>query len=143
MNIRDVCHSLVSQFNQSNGCPFQDSPRSDASPRDLSNGQGVRSKFDRGPRTHHGPNLNGIHANKKPFVKQRVPNADDFPVLGGSTTPPARQPNGAPTAAQVLQAPPPVKKEASQASTRGPSPDLPKVNGTIAKVRNRPMQRVL
>ena len=132
---------------QSHGCHFQDSSRSDASPKDLSHGQGVRSKFDRGPRSHHGANLNGMHANKKPFVKQRVPNADDFPILGGSTTPPTRQPNGlpngAPTAAQVLQAPPPVKKETSQASTRGPSPDLPKVNGTIAKVRNRPIQCVL
>ncbi|KIL71734.1 hypothetical protein M378DRAFT_183092 [Amanita muscaria Koide BX008] len=98
------------------------------------NGQGGRSTFDRGPRNHHGSNVNGSHANKKTGLsKQRVPNADDFPVLGGSVTPPARQanslPNGAPTAAQVLQAPPPIKKESSQASTRGPSPDSTKVNG--------------
>lgn len=46
-------------------------------------------------------------------VKQRVPNADDFPVLAGTVTPPSKScvtTNG-PTAAQVLQAPPPVKKE--------------------------------
>ena len=45
--------------------------------------------------------------------KQRVPNADEFPVLGGSSTPP--QVNGhtghnGPTAAQILQAPA-VRKE--------------------------------
>jgi hypothetical protein len=45
-----------------------------------------------------------------------VPNADEFPVLGGSSTPP--QVNGysthtGPTAAQVLQAPP-VRKDTSK-----------------------------
>ncbi|KAK7694976.1 hypothetical protein QCA50_002164 [Cerrena zonata] len=51
---------------------------------------------------------------------QRVPSADEFPVLGGNSTPPLRSPgaNGSlvnghngPTAAQILQAPPPVRKE--------------------------------
>jgi hypothetical protein len=53
-----------------------------------------------------------------------VPNADEFPVLGGSSTPP--QVNGynthtGPTAAQVLQAPP-VRKDTSKSdnsSTEG------------------------
>jgi hypothetical protein len=67
----------------------------------------------------------------KPVVpKQRVPNADEFPVLGGSTTPPARSPaasvnghvNGhsGPTAAQVLQAaPPPSRKDLVKELFRG------------------------
>lgn len=62
---------------------------------------------------------------------QRVPSADEFPVLAGSSTPPLRSPgangtflngHGGPTAAQVLQAPAPHKKE-SQPGTRGGSPD--------------------
>lgn len=66
--------------------------------------------------------------------QQRVPNADEFPVLAGSTTPPTRSPNGVltngnghqgPTAAQVLLAPPPVRKDnATEPSTPGGSPDL-------------------
>ncbi|KAF8215968.1 hypothetical protein K438DRAFT_1954654 [Mycena galopus ATCC 62051] len=86
-------------------------------------------------------------------VKQRVPNADEFPVLGGATTPPKRLPgaNGVlpngnghagPTAAQILQAPRPVRSNTanssqavSQAVTpRGVTPDRvkdtkPEVNG--------------
>jgi hypothetical protein len=68
------------------------------------------------------------------MVKQRVPNADDFPVLAGSTTPPARSPghtsltNGhvhsGPTAAQVLQAPAPIRKDTgNESSTRDGTPD--------------------
>lgn len=70
-------------------------------------------------------------------MKQRVPNADDFPVLAGSTTPPARSPGGlvnghthsGPTAAQVLQAPAPIRKDSgkdSGASDGSPEPDLTK-----------------
>ena len=73
-----------------------------------------------------------------------MPNADEFPVLAGSITPPIRTPaingfsgNGGvpngPTAAQVLQAPPPPRKDSKESSTRGTTPDpgrgnLPKVN---------------
>ncbi|KAJ7246283.1 hypothetical protein B0H12DRAFT_763497 [Mycena haematopus] len=79
------------------------------------------------------------------FVKQRVPNADEFPVLAGTTTPPTRTPgmNGSlpngnghagPTAAQILQAPRPVRSNSSQAVTpRGVTPERvktkPDVNG--------------
>jgi len=70
---------------------------------------------------------------KKPYAqKQRVPNADEFPVLNGSTTPPSRSPgslNGAtvnghngPTAAQVLQAPPPRRDSPRDSNTRSGSP---------------------
>lgn len=48
-------------------------------------------------------------------ARQRIPNPDDFPVLAGSTTPPSRSPGPhgrfGPTAAQVLQAPPPTTKK--------------------------------
>jgi len=91
------------------------------------------------------------------MVKQRVPNADEFPVLAGSTTPPARSPgvngslpngNGhaAPTAAQILQAPRPVRSNSSQAVTsRGVTPERvkelkPEVNG--AEVHSSPKMPV-
>ncbi|RDB29633.1 hypothetical protein Hypma_015741 [Hypsizygus marmoreus] len=84
---------------------------------------------------------NGVRSDKRPTaVRQRVPNADEFPVLAGSITPPTRSPgvngiltNGnGPTAAQVLQAPPPVRKDTSkESSTRGPTPDL--VKPTVSK----------
>lgn len=77
--------------------------------------------------------INGPRAIKSVVAaKQRVPNADEFPVLGGSTTPPSRSPasnghvNGhvGPTAAQVLQAPPPMRRDSSKASTsRSQTPD--------------------
>ncbi|KIJ21945.1 hypothetical protein PAXINDRAFT_159931 [Paxillus involutus ATCC 200175] len=77
---------------------------------------------------------NGPRVEKKPVVKhQRVPNADEFPVLGGSTTTSSRSSvNGAPavngpagpTAAQVLQAPAPFRKESQKESTtRSTSPE--------------------
>lgn len=65
-------------------------------------------------------------------------------MLAGSTTPPTRSPglngtilngngHGAPTAAQVLQAPPPVRKDCpKESSTRGTTPDP--VKSTVAKV---------
>ncbi|KAL0951467.1 hypothetical protein HGRIS_008155 [Hohenbuehelia grisea] len=115
------------------------------------------------------PRFNGLKTNqsavaardKKPAVVpkpylQRVPNADDFPVLAGSTTPPTRSPglngitNGfhGPTAAQVLQAPPPFRRRDStrESSTRGTSPDSAKgakakevePNGTTAEVAPEP-----
>ncbi|KAJ7293095.1 hypothetical protein C8J57DRAFT_15981 [Mycena rebaudengoi] len=82
-------------------------------------------------------------ANKRAaMVKQRVPNADEFPVLMGSTTPPTRSPgvNGSlpngnghagPTAAQILQAPRPVRSNSAQAITsRGVTPERVKVNSS-------------
>ena len=43
-----------------------------------------------------------------------MPNADDFPVLGGDKTPaPTANGNSGLTAAQVLQAPAPAKKKES------------------------------
>ena len=79
-------------------------------PRQASSGSTTPS--ERGPR-----GVNGVHSRPPKSApvppKQRVPNADEFPVLGGSSTPP--QANGhtshnGPTAAQVLQAPA-VRKE--------------------------------
>ncbi|KAI0294975.1 hypothetical protein BC826DRAFT_1104445 [Russula brevipes] len=80
---------------------------------------GSTTPSERGPR-----GANGVHTRSSKSTpalpKQRVPNADEFPVLGGSSTPP--QVNGhathtGPTAAQVLQAPAvrkdPPKLEAS------------------------------
>ncbi|KAF7784034.1 hypothetical protein Agabi119p4_199 [Agaricus bisporus var. burnettii] len=87
---------------------------------------------------HHGFNSQHNHYNGKlqklnvqGNMKQRVPNADDFPVLAGTITPPSKSPltvNG-PTAAQILQAPAPMRKEVSslingkEASTRGTTPE--------------------
>lgn len=75
--------------------------------------------------------MNGARINKNLLsTKQRVPNADEFPVLGGSTTPPTRsgvngllngQVHAGPTAAQVLQAPAPVKKEPAKDVRVSPS----------------------
>ncbi|KAI0348342.1 hypothetical protein BDW22DRAFT_78702 [Trametopsis cervina] len=63
-----------------------------------------------------------------PLKSQRVPSADEFPVLNGSSTPPLRSPGASaangwsgPTAAQVLKAPAPPRDE-SQPGTRGASP---------------------
>lgn len=57
--------------------------------------------------------------------QQRVPGADEFPVLGGSITPPGRSPAAltfkGPTAAQVLQAPPPRKDSARSPTLAEPA----------------------
>ncbi|THH18547.1 hypothetical protein EW146_g2451 [Bondarzewia mesenterica] len=85
-------------------------------------------------RTPSGPKqfnhaVNGPRPSRPSIPKQRVPNADEFPVLGGSTTPPSRSPafNGhvnGPTAAQVLQAPPPARKDSTKdSSSRSQTPD--------------------
>ncbi|TFK77296.1 hypothetical protein BDN72DRAFT_830459 [Pluteus cervinus] len=102
-----------------------------------------------GTRHNQMVNGNGPRVEKRNHFppKQRVPNADEFPVLGGSTTPPSRA-NGVangqngPTAAQVLQAPPPIKKESSRDSRVSPSESFrsapskdprPEVNGTLSE----------
>ncbi|KAF8973610.1 hypothetical protein BDZ97DRAFT_1647598 [Flammula alnicola] len=117
----------------------------EGSSRSHSSDAGNRPKFQQGGK-HPNGGPNG-HANKKAQAfrqQQRVPNADEFPVLGGSTTPPNRNPavngflsNGGapngPTAAQVLQAPPPARKDSSkESSTRGTTPDP--VRGIPSKV---------
>ncbi|KAF8898950.1 hypothetical protein BD779DRAFT_49362 [Infundibulicybe gibba] len=106
----------------------------DGSSRSQSTDPGSRPRFPPSAKPNHGI-TNGARPDKR-VVKQRVPNADEFPVLTGSTTPPARSPgvngylpNGighsGPTAAQVLQAPPPARKDSSKgSSTRGATPDL-------------------
>ena len=79
----------------------------------------------------HQPQMNGVkNYDKRPgFKPQRVPQADEFPALAGSSTPRNRSPgstgsvNGsAPTAAQVLSRPPPQRGD-SGAQTREPSPE--------------------
>lgn len=77
-----------------------------------------------------------------PPKPQRVPNADEFPVLGGSVPSSRASSNGTttpgysgPTAAQVLQAPAPRK----DSQTRGNTPDqlvsasAPKVRSSIVR----------
>lgn len=115
------------------------------------NGNELNGKVDSRPRNGFGykgspnnvaPQMNG----KRPLpLKQRLPNADDFPVLAGSTTPPsAKVVNGyfnghsGPTAAQILQAPAPARSTSSNV-TRSASPDStsstkdfrPEVNGAV------------
>ncbi|KAJ6503292.1 hypothetical protein C8R47DRAFT_197461 [Mycena vitilis] len=110
-----------------------------------------RSPNDAAARPRGGPGgkagFNAQPHKRMSVMKQRVPNADEFPVLGGSTTPPVRAngsslPNGnghaGPTAAQILQAPRPARSTSSQPITpRGVSPERvkevkPDVNGTEA-----------
>ncbi|KZP25404.1 hypothetical protein FIBSPDRAFT_1041544 [Athelia psychrophila] len=91
------------------------------------------SSEDQRPRYPQGAKPNGVtNGFKKPYAqRQRVPNADEFPVLASSTTSPSRSPgsltgaalNGhnGPTAAQVLQAPPP-RRDSTRDSTRSGSP---------------------
>lgn len=73
------------------------------------NGNGKPSDYPRGPpRGSYQANGRPERANRggnSPNPKQRVPSADEFPVLSGSTTPTATV-NGfhhGPTAAQVLK----------------------------------------
>jgi hypothetical protein len=105
----------------------------EGSSRSHSTDPGSRARFSHGVKPNN--MATGARVDKRPTPKQRVPNADEFPVLAGSTTPPSRSPgvNGVltngnghygPTAAQVLQAPPPVRRDsAKEPSTRGATPD--------------------
>ncbi|KDR85400.1 hypothetical protein GALMADRAFT_357277 [Galerina marginata CBS 339.88] len=133
-----------------------DAPRQkngvEGSSRSHSSDAGTRPRFHQGSK-HPNAGSNG-HVNnntkKAPPLRQpqqRVPNADEFPVLAGSVTPPNRMPgtngfmsNGhghnGPTAAQVLQAPARVRKDGSkESSTRGTSPDP--TPGNPSKVRKQ------
>lgn len=91
---------------------IQPSPKGDSKPQE--NGR-FRPGVNGQPK---GSPVNGVDK-RNGHVRQRVPNADDFPVLAGSVTPPSRRspgphlPNG-PTAAQVLQAPAPARKDSSK-----------------------------
>lgn len=133
--------SLVDKLNNLNLRDDQ-RPKShvDGTSRPQSGEAGHKSKFQ--PNGKHHPGPNGHHKKgqslKQP-APQRVPSADEFPVLAGSVTPP-KLVNGfghlGPTAAQVLQAPPPVRKEASkESSTRGTTPEP--VRNTSVKVSTR------
>ncbi|KAI0066457.1 hypothetical protein BV25DRAFT_1796507 [Artomyces pyxidatus] len=85
----------------------------------------------------------GPRAAARPPIKQRVPNADEFPVLGGSTTPPTRSPgvnghaNGfsGPTAAQVLQSAP-MRRELSKDSLSTASEPQEPVRHQAPKAEN-------
>jgi len=105
----------------------QPSPKADSKPQE--NGR-FRPGVNGQPK---GSPVNGVDK-RNGHVRQRVPNADDFPVLAGSLTPPSRRspgphlPNG-PTAAQVLQAPAPMRKDSSKDGS-------PRVESQLAKVSN-------
>ncbi|TDL28227.1 hypothetical protein BD410DRAFT_894310 [Rickenella mellea] len=92
------------------------------------NGRSTPSEGGGNPRAVNGyKQTNGIRNDKRYTPRQRIPNADDFPVLVGSTTPPSRSPgpNGraGPTAAQVLQAPPPARRASRELISNGDSSD--------------------
>jgi hypothetical protein len=63
----------------------------------------------------NGPPVAQNRQDKRPYAKQRVPGADEFPTLAGTAPSPSRSPgvNGYTerTAAQVLQAPAPSRKD--------------------------------
>lgn len=100
--------------------------RDDAQPRVNGTAASSRSQSTDGSRSR-GTKSNGPpRADKKFAPKQRVPNADEFPVLGGSTSSSRSSVNGScgPTAAQVLQAPAPPRKETTKdPATRAASPE--------------------
>jgi hypothetical protein len=104
-------------------------PTSGIEGRPYTSENGHRLKSQANGKHHYQPGLNG-HAKKGQPMKQqiqRVPNADEFPVLAGSVHPP-KLVNGnghsGLTAAQVLQAPPPARKDGSrEPSTRDTSPE--------------------
>ncbi|KAI0936709.1 hypothetical protein AcV5_004781 [Taiwanofungus camphoratus] len=100
------------------------------SSRSQSTEPGSRRGFSQSYRSNHLPNVSRPEKKFSPPKPQRVPNADEFPVLT-STTPPLRSPGthgpastgySGPTAAQVLQAPPPARKD-SQSILRGTTPE--------------------
>lgn len=111
---------------------------------------GYKNGYGPGKRPMNGHN-HGYSHREPQQSRQRVPSADEFPVLSGSTTPPARSPavlNGVshgPTAAQVLQAPAPAKKATSKASSMTKGSDSgtdrassPSENGSEASSHAKP-----
>jgi len=108
----------------------------EGSSRSHSSDAGSRPKFHQGSKQPNGLNGHKKAGSFKPQPQQRVPRADEFPVLAGTITPPRVNGTGhnGPTAAQVLQAPPPVRKEGSkESSTRGTTPDLTQGNTDTVK----------
>lgn len=106
--------------------------------RSQANEIGNRPRYSQGGKNQHGGNINNGHLHKKVAPKQvRIPNADEFPMLAGTITPPSR-PSGVwngqagSTAAQILQGPS-VRKEGNkepnmQDTTADPTPNpSPKV----------------
>jgi hypothetical protein len=102
---------------------------------------GSTTPSERGPRGANGTHARPSKSTPAPPPKQRVPNADEFPVLGGSSTPP--QVNGhvthtGPTAAQVLQTPAvrkdPPKPDASTSVTEGQEQFRPIVSQVRAPI---------
>ncbi|KII94153.1 hypothetical protein PLICRDRAFT_50137 [Plicaturopsis crispa FD-325 SS-3] len=104
----------------------------EGSSRSQSTDAGSNARYPQGPKSHavngHGPRPDSKRA--PPPSKQRVPNADEFPTLAGFATPPLRSPgwnasngNAGPTAAQVLQAPPPARRDSAKGSTRNGTPE--------------------
>jgi hypothetical protein len=87
------------------------------------NGSGPANGFA-GARADHAKRTGGP---TPPALKQRLPGADEFPVLGSAASAsavqsPARSPSlGGPTAAQVLQAPAPAKRDVRDAAAAAPS----------------------
>lgn len=142
MSIRDVRNSVLHRYLQMFTSYFQEPPRQkngvEGSSRSHSSDAGSRPKFHQGSKQPNGLNGHKKAASFKPQPQQRVPRADEFPVLAGTITPPRVNGTGhnGPTAAQVLQAPPPVRKEGSkESSTRGTTPDLTQGNTDTVKVR--------
>ncbi|OCH94742.1 hypothetical protein OBBRIDRAFT_77332 [Obba rivulosa] len=120
--------SVQEERHSSRGRAAPNGINTEHSSRSQSSETGGKGRPHGGFRSHHGANGNRPEKRHPPHKPQRVPNADEFPVLV-STTPPLRSPgqnspalavyNG-PTAAQVLQAPPPPRKEPQ---TRGGTPE--------------------
>ncbi|KXN88724.1 hypothetical protein AN958_06591 [Leucoagaricus sp. SymC.cos] len=164
LNIRDESQTLLQQPQQNGPNGVEAGAKPPNGVNDVAhpniNGPGIgvgnRTRFPQGGKHHHPHSHHGFnnHFNQysgksqKPAVqapaKQRVPSADDFPVLVGTITPPSKSPltaNG-PTAAQVLQAPAPAKKDNAAvvngfskepSSTRGTTPDHPRSPATSTK----------
>jgi hypothetical protein len=129
-----VDHRLRSHWLIQDSQPPRATNGVDGSSRSHSTDPGSRGRFTQNLKSHHG--VNGNRVDKKASVKQqRIPDPNEFPVLAGSTTPPSRSPglNGTrtngivhsgPTAAQVLQAPAPQRKDSTkESSPRGGTPD--------------------
>jgi hypothetical protein len=130
---KNLLDYLYEMYDFPSGCVpeiLNSNPSTQDQIRDQANGNGfsraqpgdpnVRPRFNNGMK-------NGFVAPHKrpPPPKQRVPEADEFPTLAGATAP-SKSVNGTsgPTAAQILQAPAPFRRDSTREnSTRGPSPD--------------------
>lgn len=126
--------TLADKLNNLNLRDDQRTPRNngvDTSSRSSSDG-GSRPKYQPNGKHHNNHAVKKAGAPNKLLPAQRVPSADDFPVLAGTVTPPKTNghANGM-TAAQVLQAPPPFRKDAApskESSTRNTTPEPTREN---------------